>query len=703
MNALSLTTAALDGDAIEHAGIELAPDVYTPVPEILPGGTKSAALGAKVASVISALGEYRHEAEIHNIADHTGGPDFAVADERWQAYIRRLEDTLDDITEVPAQSFEELHEQIGAYLRAQAAACTRRWRDVSLDEAIDIVQDASADEWPFVAVAKTVAEALPRLMKARQSPAIAAAHEKWRTSYEAFNAAIDASTAIERRIFAGELSADDLGYLASEAAQREACHLQARAWADLMETPVESGNREDLLVKLIAYTYGDRRLPSDTAVVYPNDDQIDDDAAAARLAADIERADAAPAPHPDQDVIDAAEAYIQARTTWAIAYRDGEDPDADPAVEVLGKAESAAYARLAAMRATTPEGIVAMARALHAYAPNGDVPVMPDDLVTALAQSAGATPATPPQPCPVAALIPEYERLTKAELVTADSGATEASREAGDARDDLAVRIVELKPRTTVGAALQVAIAIEYSDLARGCEQQADRDYYQDLCERLLHAALGVIGGGLSEHLWFFHVGEITHRPWTQAQHHRHHEAIGTLTNPSACGRFTAARAAYVATKAAYDALDAAGLTKDEDDPAQPVWSAMCDALEAWEATPPPSVEAMAEVMRASLAFNGLNWSWHDIDCPMSMRDFLDGGDTHSIFALRFYMHTLRLAGISSGALETPPIAGLYPKYDWDLSDEGAVRWRLFHAEAEPHPGRADELARWMRVNGQGG
>jgi hypothetical protein len=170
-------------------------------------------------------------------------------------------------------------------------------------------------------------------------------------------------------------------------------------------------------------------------------------------------------------------------------------------------------------------------------------------------------------------------------------------------------------------------------------------------------------------------------------------------------GRWEVRRAAFLAAKAANDAMTADEEHYDDEN-GQPVFGALCSALEAWEAAPPPTLQALVEVMRASLNFSGLHWAFGDADDPMSMRDMLDNGDTHQMFAARYYMHALRLAGVSSGALSTPPIGCLYPAYEADIQPDtphDVADWREHHATVEPYPERADQLVDWMADFGLGG
>ncbi|MBL8773902.1 MAG: hypothetical protein JNK30_21120 [Phenylobacterium sp.] len=171
--------------------------------------------------------------------------------------------------------------------------------------------------------------------------------------------------------------------------------------------------------------------------------------------------------------------------------------------------------------------------------------------------------------------------------------------------------------------------------------------------------------------------------------------AVYDLKTAAAADRWKAARDRYLAAKAAHDAQ-----TEDPGDE-DPLFNELCNALEGWEQIPPPSVEAMAEVMRASLEFM-LPHSWSTPDCPRTMRDLLDGGDRGEEFAARYYLHALRLAGSQSQALITPPVGGLFPAFraaDHTHPDaqpgEMHKAWKEHHRDAEPHEGRAEEFSEW--------
>lgn len=111
------------------------------------------------------------------------------------------------------------------------------------------------------------------------------------------------------------------------------------------------------------------------------------------------------------------------------------------------------------------------------------------------------------------------------------------------------------------------------------------------------------------------------------------------------------------------------------------------DALEAWEALTPPDIKALAEVMAASINFGIAHWTFQSADCPRTMRDLLDGGDAGEIFAARYYLHVLRMAGSPSAALSAAPIAGLFPKFEGDGDAHDAAKaWDEHHRTAEPNP-----------------
>lgn len=178
------------------------------------------------------------------------------------------------------------------------------------------------------------------------------------------------------------------------------------------------------------------------------------------------------------------------------------------------------------------------------------------------------------------------------------------------------------------------------------------------------------------------------------------HQGVERLADDYDPVKAMAAHEWEVARDACYAARDASnGEYEPEDEDA--LFDRYADALEAWETLTPPSLEAMAEVMRASLDFNGLDWDFQDLDCPRTMRDFLDGGDAHTQLAARYYMHALRMTGSTSPALLTAPIAGLFPPFDplaTEGDEPGALRasWEDHHRTAEPRPTRRGEFGRWQ-------
>jgi hypothetical protein len=90
--------------------------------------------------------------------------------------------------------------------------------------------------------------------------------------------------------------------------------------------------------------------------------------------------------HPDAELIAAAGAYTAARRAFCAAYAGAADADDNPEVQRLDAAERAAYQQLAAMRAVTAEGVLAMVRALAtAMLPDS---VLHEDLLIAALESA---------------------------------------------------------------------------------------------------------------------------------------------------------------------------------------------------------------------------------------------------------------------------------------------------------------------------
>jgi len=119
----------------------------------------------------------------------------------------------------------------------------------------------------------------------------------------------------------------------------------------------------------------------------------------------------------------------------------------------------------------------------------------------------------------------------------------------------------------------------------------------------------------------------------------------------------------------------------------------VADAMERWESLAPPSIDALAEVMLASLDFNGTCRTWQKTSQAATFRDLLDGGDTHEIFAARFTLHVLRLASADHPALAAAPIAGLYPPTEAESEED----WLRAHLTAKAYPNRRPELVEWWR------
>jgi hypothetical protein len=371
-----------------------------------------------------------------------------------------------------------------------------------------------------------------------------------------------------------------------------------------------------------------------------------------------------------------------------------EAPAAGPA-EVYARAGAYLRARaFVALRpqrwdeARTTEGAV---EALMSSMPSCE-----EDLGPALLSILEAfTPPAPtpqsPEPCPVAALIPELERHMLAEIAAADRDDKEASTTHSDKRDEFGAKIAGLQARSSLGAVYQIGLAMEMAELVRGVEHQEDRDFYHTRVEDLLKSALRVIGGELSDDFWWIYVGGDRHPDLILDQEAGKAAWIAARDRNA----WETARANYLAARAVQDALPDPA-TGEEEEANKPIYDAVYDTMEAWEATPPPTIQALAEIMQVSLDFNGLQWVWETADQPNAMRALLDSGDTHQIYAARFYMHVLRLAGIDSRALQTPPMACIYPSYNADMENNTEAAWRQFYAEVQPYPGRgAANVERW--------
>lgn len=160
------------------------------------------------------------------------------------------------------------------------------------------------------------------------------------------------------------------------------------------------------------------------------------------------------------------------------------------------------------------------------------------------------------------------------------------------------------------------------------------------------------------------------------------------------------AKTAYIAASAASDVYHIKAHDQADGEGSDASLDAKAAAMEAWEAIPPPSIEALAEVMLASLDFNGWEWNYQRSDSDASWRDLLDGGDTHEIFAARYTLHALRLCAADHPALSVVTMEGLFEPFDHNMAGE-MIReedWRSHHAQARIYPPRYPELVEWWRA-----
>lgn len=158
-----------------------------------------------------------------------------------------------------------------------------------------------------------------------------------------------------------------------------------------------------------------------------------------------------------------------------------------------------------------------------------------------------------------------------------------------------------------------------------------------------------------------------------------------------------AARARYHAAQAASDAYHAPGADEADPEGSDRALDEVSTAMERWEILPPPSWDALVEVMLASLDFNALDPVYGTTNDPAAWRDLLDSGDTHEIFAARFTLHALRLTGQAHPALEVAPVSCLYPSHD-HTEYSSREEWLQAAAKGRPYPGARPELVEWWRV-----
>lgn len=153
------------------------------------------------------------------------------------------------------------------------------------------------------------------------------------------------------------------------------------------------------------------------------------------------------------------------------------------------------------------------------------------------------------------------------------------------------------------------------------------------------------------------------------------------------------ARDAFYAADAANRAVPDGASDAVELEAHRAVW----DALDRWESLPPPSLEALVEVWRASLTFDGRDLEIQSVDDVRTLRDFLDGGDKFECMAARYLQHAMRLVGMHDAEwLATPPITGLYEPFEAP-DCVGGIRaaYEQHHANRELRDGVEGELKWW--------
>lgn len=311
-----------------------------------------------------------------------------------------------------------------------------------------------------------------------------------------------------------------------------------------------------------------------------------------------------------------------------------------------------------------------------------------------------ATAAAPPpsSDTPLLALGEEFEaRWAEQRAYPIENG--DSGYQALDARTDEIADLIRKVPATTMEGLRVKARVVQFcqgDDLSEPVEfTSGDRLGDTVVAASLINDLLG-----------------LTERPAAEREAEREAEQAlysrrrgmrmpYDMGSPSAQAWY-AARDRYYAAKAASDVFK--DPVRDAEDPAgsDMALDLAAEALERWECLPPPSLAAMAEVMHESMAYTGAGGRvWHTADSPLAMRELLDSGRTHAVFAARYYLHTLRLAGSESEALCAVPISGLCPAYeepDDEIGPEQSAAWEAYHQAVEPYATRRPALVEWWRV-----
>lgn len=413
--------------------------------------------------------------------------------------------------------------------------------------------------------------------------------------------------------------------------------------------------------------------------------------ALAVFAADVAKVTAeppsGPPPAPGGVIRAAADCYLRLEERFAHSTTNSER-------HALSEAQQPHIDAVLANRAVTLADLIAKAEVAETYQPAPDHDEHGDlqwRLHRSLTDDLLALKNTPHPDAELLALGAEFERRW-AEQRAYPIEAGDGGYDALTARtDEVSERIRRIRATTIEGLRVKARVVLE----CQSDEQDVPVEFTDGgrLCDTGVAASIVNDLLGLAERPIEERKAEAE-QVRAQLSRHREMRRPADMNGPVARSWY-AARDAYFAAQAASDAFHDAELDRADPSGSDAALDAVAAAMERWESLPPPSLEALAEVMLASLRFNGFSEVRQTDHLAKGFRDLLDGSMTHEIFAARFTLHALRLAGQAPELLTVVPIAGLYPDHA-DAFDD--ADWYSRHVNAEPHATRWPELVEWWRA-----
>lgn len=177
-----------------------------------------------------------------------------------------------------------------------------------------------------------------------------------------------------------------------------------------------------------------------------------------------------------------------------------------PVIDRLDKASGILHREFMDAPVTTPADAVTKLNWVKKGFVDGETghePAIIDQVIGFL--TAPAPASAPTGTCHAEVVAHELCEILCAEL---EATSTAAQSALTDRRDEYSTTLAKMTATSRQGAIAQAAVALEYSDLMRGCANQEDRDHYHDQIENLMRSALRVLVPDMPPVMWEAYVGQ---------------------------------------------------------------------------------------------------------------------------------------------------------------------------------------------------